>query len=87
MCISRPGFPGVTTTVQVQHEAPTELLLGTDVLSSLGFVFLQTEQEGADIDLLEPPPKQLGDPNPEVGVVRLIGATMVPARHQKLLRA
>ena len=87
VCISRPGFPGVTTTVQVQHDAPTELLLGTDVLSGLGFVFLQTEQEGADIDLLEPLPKELGDRNQEVGVVRLIGATTVPARHQKLLRA
>ena len=81
--ISRPGFPGVPAMVQVQNKVPTKLLLGTDVLSSLGFVFLQTEADGVDINLLEPQ-KVL---SAEVGEVRLIGAIRVPARHQKLLRA
>ena len=43
----------VTATVQVQKEAPTKLLIGTDLLSQLGFLFVKTELEGGDLDLLE----------------------------------
>ena len=94
--ISRPGFLAVTTTVQVQNNAPMKLLLGTDILPSLGFVFLQTEPEGEDIDLLEPQPSGAGPVDTttevaaageEVGVVHLLRATKVPARHHKLVRA
>ena len=42
----------VTATVQVQKEAPTKLLIGTDLLSQLGFLFVKTELEGGDLDLL-----------------------------------
>lgn len=39
--------------VQVQREAPADLLIGTDLLSKLGFLFLRTEIEEEDVDLLE----------------------------------
>ena len=42
----------VTATVQVQKGAPTKLLIGTDLLSQLGFLFVKTELEGGDLDLL-----------------------------------
>ena len=37
-CVSRDDFV-VETVLQVQREAPVDLLLGTDTLSKLGFVF------------------------------------------------
>ena len=42
----------VAATVQVQKEAPTKLLIGTDLFSQLGFLFVKTELEGGDLDLL-----------------------------------
>ena len=39
--------------IQVQKGAPARLLIGTDLLSKLGFLFVQTEQEEDDVDLLE----------------------------------
>ena len=49
--ITRPGC-SVEAVVQVHQDAPTDLLIGTDLLPQLGFIFLQTELEGEDIDLL-----------------------------------
>ncbi len=97
--ISRDGFSSVEAMVRVQKDAPTKLLIGTDILPQLGFVFLQTEIESADIDLLVPRPAvedvsrlataPLDTPQEQepIRVVQLIQATRLPARHQKLLRA
>ena len=52
--ISRSGNAEVQATVQVQKYAPAKLLIGTDLLPALGFIFLQTELEGEDVDLLKP---------------------------------
>lgn len=38
--------------IQVQSEAPVGLLLGTNVLSRLGFAVLQSDREGVTVDLL-----------------------------------
>ncbi len=40
-------------TVLVQKDAPLDLLLGTDLQSLLGFLFLQTEKDGVAVDLLQ----------------------------------
>ena len=40
--------------VQVQKDAPAKLLIRTYLLPALGFIFLQTELEGEDMDLLNP---------------------------------
>ena len=108
--ICRSGSAEVQAIVQVQKDAPAKLLIGTDLLPALGFIFLQTEFEGEDVDLLkprqtqaelneEPPEHQEQSTGPDAGgkqaesidtvggVVRLIQATRVPARHKKLLRA
>ena len=49
--IARPGC-SVEAVIQVHQDAPTHLLIGTDLLPQLGFIFLQTEIEGEDVDLL-----------------------------------
>ena len=38
--------------IQVQHDAPVGLLLGTDVLAPLGFTVLESDSEGVTTDLL-----------------------------------
>ena len=50
--ITRPGYE-VEAVMQVQRDAPAELLIGTDLLSKLGFLFVRTELETEDVDLLE----------------------------------
>lgn len=50
--IARPGC-AVEAVVQVQNRAPIDLLIGTDLLPQLGFIFLQTELNGEDLDLLQ----------------------------------
>ena len=52
--IARPGC-SVEAVIQVHQDAPTNLLIGTDLLPQLGFTFLQTEFEGEDVDLLRKP--------------------------------
>ena len=49
--IARPGC-AVEAVVQVQNGAPINLLIGTD-LPRLGFIFLQMELNGEDLDLLQ----------------------------------
>ena len=46
--ITRPGYE-VEAVMQVQRDAPAELLIGT----KLGFLFVRTELETEDVDLLE----------------------------------
>ena len=42
----------VETPIQVQKAAPAKLLIGTDVLPELGYLFVQSTVEGEDFDLL-----------------------------------
>ncbi len=98
--VSRDGFSVSDVVVQVQEGAPTALLLGTDILPQLGFAFLQRGTKQGDVDLLTPQPvspqdsttsQKLEQNQPELvkpmGMVRLIQATRLPARHLKLVRA
>ena len=93
----------VTATVQVQKEAPTKLLIGTDLLSQLGFLFVKTELEGGDLDLLA----ECTDPETdeqvewqrkswqgtltprelESGTVCLLQATRLPGQHGRVVKA
>ena len=50
--VSRDNFI-VETVLQVQKGAPVDLLLGTDILSCLGFTFSRLEKDGKSTDLLE----------------------------------
>ena len=50
--VSRDNFV-VETFLQVQKEAPVDLLLEIDVLSRLGFVFSKVEKDGKFTDLLK----------------------------------
>ena len=49
---SRPGYK-VEATIQVQRGAPARLLVGTDLLPRLGFLFVCTGQGSEDTDLLD----------------------------------
>ena len=49
--MSRPGY-STSAVVQVQMGAPAKLLIGTDLLSQLGYLFIQTSIEGDDHDML-----------------------------------
>ena len=69
--------------VQVQQNAPAKLLVGTDTLSQLGFMFISTGEE-EDVDMLEPASKQ-GDS--KQGVVSLLRSVRLPGQHSKLVRA
>lgn len=51
--LGRDGYQ-VKTVLQVQRGAPVDLLLGTDVLSQLGFSLMQTSKQGPATDLLNP---------------------------------
>ncbi len=87
-------------TLQVQKEAPVRLLIGTDLQSQLGFLFLQMDSEQAEPakDLLQEKAWEVSNvPLVETGpaespllpapVVHLIQAASLPARHVKLVRA
>ena len=50
--ISREGHT-CTATVLVQKDAPFDLLLGTDLQTQLGFLFLQKKTNGTSVDLLQ----------------------------------
>ena len=47
-CWVTRGDREVDTILQVQKAAPVDLLLGTDVLSQLGFALIQTEHRQSD---------------------------------------
>ena len=51
LTLARSGFV-TETLVQVQKGAPAKLLIGTDVLPQLGYLFVQSTMEGEDVDLL-----------------------------------
>ena len=50
--ISRPGYK-VEATIQVQRGAPARLLVGTDLLPRLCFLYVYTGEGSEDTDLLE----------------------------------
>ena len=49
--LARSGFV-VEAPIQVQKAAPAKLLIGTDILPQLGYLFIQSTMEGEDINLL-----------------------------------
>ena len=49
--LARSGFV-VEAPVQVQKAAPAKLLIGTDILPQLGYLFIQSTMEGEDLNLL-----------------------------------
>ena len=49
--MSRPGY-SIIAVVQVQKGAPAKLLIGIDLLSQLGYFFIQTTEDNSDCDLL-----------------------------------
>ena len=51
LTLARLGFV-TETLVQVQKGAPAKLLIGSDVLPQLGYLFVQSTMEGEDVDLL-----------------------------------
>ena len=42
----------VEAAIQVQEAAPAKLLIGTDILPQLGYLFIQSTMEGEDLNLL-----------------------------------
>ena len=65
--------------IQVQKDAPVQLLLGTDLQPLPGFSFLM-EDECETMDLLQ-------KEQPSDCVVRLVKAVCVPANHMKMIEA
>ena len=49
--MSRPGY-STSAVVQVQSGAPAKLLVGTDLLSRLGYFFVQASEDYHDLDML-----------------------------------
>ena len=47
--LAHSGFV-VETPIQVQKAAPAKLLIGTDVLPQLGYLFVQSTVEGEDCE-------------------------------------
>ena len=84
--ISRNGQE-VNAIVQVQRDAPAKLLIGTDLLPHLGFLLVQTEVDGEDVDLLEGSAGVGKEETGEIGTVCLLQAVKLPGQHSKLVRA
>ena len=49
--MGRSGY-STKAIIQVQKGAPAKLLVGTDFLSKLGYIFVQASEEGDDYDIL-----------------------------------
>ena len=50
--MNRSGY-STKALIQVQRGAPAKLLIGTDLLSKLGYLFVQASQTGKDSDMLD----------------------------------
>ena len=99
MSLSRVGGKTIEAVLQVQSNAPVDLLLGTDLQSLLGFVLMSVEENGTGFDLLQERQwKVVNSPvltttnlepasTPSEATVHLIQATRVPAQHSKMIRA
>ena len=77
------GPHAVDTVIQVQKDAPVDLLLGTDILARLGFSLVQQGGEGDAVNLLKTGDQKKEEP---MATVRLLHATRLPARHSRLIR-
>ena len=93
----------VDAVVQVHKGAPTDLLLGTDLLPVLGFQLLESQENGASLDLFSSGskeantfPSKVSSDGVKVAVslplvspieVRLLKAARLPALHKKLVKA
>ncbi len=80
------GEHSTNALVLVQKDAPNALLVGTDLLSLLGF---SMKRKAVDEELLEP--KQDATPQEEsserpTSVVKLLQAVRIPAWHRKMVR-
>ena len=79
------GSYSIEAYVQIQKDAPVELLLGTDLQSQLGFLFLDVVDQKHPLNLLET--KAIDDCNrdhdetPTQGQVCLLQAVKIPTRH------
>ena len=82
--MSRSGYY-VEAVVLVQKDAPAQLLIGTDLLSKLGFIFLCSEPENEDKDLFES--SDSGGSSSSEEAVCLLRAVRLPGRHAKFVRA
>ena len=129
--MSRPGY-SISAMVQVQSGAPAKLLVGADLLSQLGYFFVQASEDDHDLDMLASGSEsilecqsiqQQNESNKErcddihtiesnvedniiqnklaskkdtisekgsttcaTGIVCLVQATRIPARHKKIVR-
>ena len=70
----------MTATIQLQKNAPVELLLGTDLRPQLGFAFLAKVNDQT-VDMLQQKPWQADC------VVHLLKPVCCPAKHMKIIRA
>ena len=86
------------STVQVQKGAPIDLLLGTDLHSQLGiFVLISdcndratdlvSKKQWSRVDTDDTPCSQATVTGNDIGTVKLITDTRLPARHARLVKA
>ena len=61
--VSRVGGKNVEAVLQVQNNAPVNLLLGTDLQSQLGFVLMAVQDDLTGIDLLQDKQWKISDPD------------------------
>ena len=80
----RRGPYSVQATVQVQSNAPVPLLIGTNLQSTLGFLFLQSDKDGTAVNLLNDEPVKL-QPKPQSTTVCLVRPIHIPANHERLV--
>ena len=87
------GDHAVEATIMVQKDPPEDLLVGTDLLSQLGYTFQQLEKDGGVRDLLkgeqavglpEVPMSEL--PFSTSGTVHLLQAVKLPPRNARVVR-
>ena len=101
LCRISVGKHQVEAVLQVQPNAPMELLLGTDILHKLGFALTQTgsgdllkekttgEETAPTVESKEEGGTNTNTPSSpqsEKASVRLIQAARLPAGHSKLVR-
>ena len=87
------GDHAVEATIMVQKDPPEDLLVGTDLLSQLGYTFQQLEKDGGVCDLLkgeqavglpDVPMSEL--PFSTSGTVHLLQAVKLPPRNARVVR-
>ena len=91
--ISRAGY-STKAVIQVHVGATVDLLLGADLMSSLGFSLQAKGTDGTTHDLLDSSPSHQPEDQESLSkdeewnpTVRLIQAVKLPPRHKRLVRA